>query len=189
LRRPRARDLRAGTTLDYVKQAEDIGGTLRVPFGPLSATLVEGVERAVTKHRVGTGIGSKVQSKSIDEVSEQPSLRTLLEARAELVHANCADLPVFPDDSVRNDALRDELSPRILVGVGPSSTAEGPASGESGAGQSGGVEDALAVALERASAAGAWDVVSLLATELRERRLAGSGVVDLGAERARRGRS
>ncbi len=50
------------------------------------------------------------------------------------------------------------------------------------------VDQALAVALERASAAGEWSVVATLAGELQARRLAAAGVPELGAERARRGR-
>lgn len=44
-------------------------------------------------------------------------------------------------------------------------------------------EARLTLALERASAAGAWDAVVLLATELRERRLAAVGVPEIGGGR------
>jgi hypothetical protein len=47
-------------------------------------------------------------------------------------------------------------------------------------------EATLMRTLDRASAAGAWETVALLAAELRERRLARSGVAML-ADRARRG--
>jgi hypothetical protein len=55
------------------------------------------------------------------------------------------------------------------------------------------VEAALGEALARASAAGEWSVVTTLARELEARRMARSGaaaagVVDLDAERVRRGR-
>jgi hypothetical protein len=55
------------------------------------------------------------------------------------------------------------------------------------------VEEALAGALARASAAGRWDVVTQLARELEARRLARggvavAGVVDLNDEKRRRGR-
>lgn len=50
------------------------------------------------------------------------------------------------------------------------------------------VELALATALERASAAGQWTVVEVLARELEARRKARSAVVDLAEERAKRGR-
>jgi hypothetical protein len=50
------------------------------------------------------------------------------------------------------------------------------------------VDVALAKALEAATGDGRWDVVSQLARELEARRLArGNGVVDLAAERRRRG--
>jgi hypothetical protein len=53
-----------------------------------------------------------------------------------------------------------------------------------------GVEAALAVALERASAAGRWDVVAQLARELEARRLAREpNVVVMTADRGRAGRS
>jgi hypothetical protein len=48
-------------------------------------------------------------------------------------------------------------------------------------------EDALAIALERASAAGRWDVVASLAAELRGRRLAADGVATLDSRSAKRG--
>jgi len=51
------------------------------------------------------------------------------------------------------------------------------------------VEVALAEALTRASAAGAWDAVAQLARELEARRRAAGAVVDLDAERTRRGGS
>jgi integrase len=50
-------------------------------------------------------------------------------------------------------------------------------------------KDALEVALERASAAGRWDVVALLAEELRARRLDAAGVVELDAAKRTRGGS
>jgi hypothetical protein len=50
------------------------------------------------------------------------------------------------------------------------------------------VEAALAEALTRASAAGQWTTVELLARELEARRKARGAVVDLEAERAKRGR-
>ena len=48
------------------------------------------------------------------------------------------------------------------------------------------VELALAVALERASLAGQWSAVEVLARELEARRKARAGVVDLGQVRAKR---
>jgi hypothetical protein len=48
------------------------------------------------------------------------------------------------------------------------------------------VDQALAVALERASAAGEWSTVTQLARELEARRLGRVDVVQLEVERARR---
>jgi hypothetical protein len=49
------------------------------------------------------------------------------------------------------------------------------------------IEAALAEALRAATAAGQWTVVAQLARELEARREARAGVVQLHAERARRG--
>jgi hypothetical protein len=49
------------------------------------------------------------------------------------------------------------------------------------------VEDALALALARASAGGRWDIVAQLAKELEARRLAAAGVASLADGRAKRG--
>jgi hypothetical protein len=49
------------------------------------------------------------------------------------------------------------------------------------------VEAALAKALEQAAAAGRFDVVALLASELQARRLACGGVAVLDAKRRQRG--
>jgi hypothetical protein len=48
--------------------------------------------------------------------------------------------------------------------------------------------DRLTTALERASAAGAWDAVALLAAEVKAWREANAGVVSLEAARSRRGK-
>jgi hypothetical protein len=50
------------------------------------------------------------------------------------------------------------------------------------------VDLALATALERASAAGQWTAVEVLARELESRRKARAGVVQLDDERRRRDR-
>ena len=50
------------------------------------------------------------------------------------------------------------------------------------------VEQAIATALERASAAGQWTAVEVLARELEARRKARAGVVELDAERRKRER-
>jgi hypothetical protein len=64
--------------------------------------------------------------------------------------------------------------------------------GEPGLGQLGAidaVEVALADAIQKAAAAGAFDVLPKLVAELEARRKARAGTVDLAAERAKRGRS
>jgi hypothetical protein len=47
-------------------------------------------------------------------------------------------------------------------------------------------EEALAYALSEATKAGRWEVVSVLAEELRARRIATAGAVDLTNERRKR---
>lgn len=64
----------------------------------------------------------------------------------------------------------------------PGSARHGAPQGQS-RGVAGPVEEALATALEGATAAGRWDVVAQLAKELEARRLAVAGVVDLNARR------
>lgn len=49
------------------------------------------------------------------------------------------------------------------------------------------VEDALAKALDAAALAGRFDVVAALAEELKARRLAADGVIDLATARKRAG--
>jgi hypothetical protein len=62
-------------------------------------------------------------------------------------------------DSRHDDLTRVDVSPRELVEVGPNEIAV-----------SGGVEELLAAALERAAAAERWDIVAQLARELEARR-------------------
>jgi hypothetical protein len=78
-------------------------------------------------------------------------------------------------DSRASDLPRVDVSAREPVSFGPSESS-----------LSGSVEDALALALTRASEAERWDVVSQLARELEARRLAGAGVVSLEHRRSRR---
>ena len=80
-------------------------------------------------------------------------------------------------DSRQLDPTRVDVSARELVAFGPNKmhSAAGPMT----------VEDALAVALARASAAHEWGVVAQLARELEARRLAAAGVRSLLDERGR----
>jgi hypothetical protein len=80
-------------------------------------------------------------------------------------------------DSRSNDPTRVDVSARELVDVGPSEihSARGALT----------IEDALAFALVRASAAQEWAVVAQLARELEARRLIAAGVRSLVDERGR----
>jgi len=80
-------------------------------------------------------------------------------------------------DSRTDDPTRVDVSTREPVAVGPSKmhSAAGPLT----------VEDALAVALARASAAHEWAVVAQLARELEARRLSAAGGRSLLDGRAR----
>lgn len=69
------------------------------------------------------------------------------------------------------DPPRVDVSVRELVPFGPADLS---------------VENALAMAIERASKAERWDVVAQLARELEARRLAATGAIDLDVERERR---
>jgi hypothetical protein len=73
-------------------------------------------------------------------------------------------------DSRQDDLTRVDVSPRELVDVGPNEIAV-----------SGSVEDLLAIALERASAAERWDIVAQLAA----RRLSVAGIAELRRNTAR----
>jgi propanediol dehydratase large subunit len=77
-------------------------------------------------------------------------------------------------DSRRDDSTRVDASARELAVIGPNETWPSAT-----------VEDRLAVALERASAVGRWDVVAQLARELEAKRLAMAGVTGLAGVRAR----
>ena len=75
-------------------------------------------------------------------------------------------------DSRQGDLTRVDVSAREPVAFGPNEMAV-PAA----------VEDLLAVALERASAAERWDIVVQLARELEARRLSAAGVAELRRDR------
>jgi hypothetical protein len=77
-------------------------------------------------------------------------------------------------DSRRNKPPRGDVSAREPVAFGPPDL-EAPT-----------VEDALAGALARASAAGRWDIVAQLARELEARRLRATGAGSLVDELGRR---
>jgi len=85
-----------------------------------------------------------------------------------------AEFTAIRVDSRTNDPPRGDVSARELVAFGPPDL-EAPT-----------VENALAGALARASAAGRWDIVAQLARELEARRLRAAGVGSLVDEPGRR---
>jgi hypothetical protein len=87
--------------------------------------------------------------------------------------AESAELTAIRVDSRKDDLTRVDVSTREVVAFGPTDL-EAPT-----------VENALAGALARASAAGRWDIVAQLARELEARRLSAAGVRSLLDERSR----
>lgn len=75
-------------------------------------------------------------------------------------------------DSRHDDLTRVDVSAREPAATGPNEIAVSRA-----------IEDVLAVALERASAAARWDIVAQLARELEARRLSAAGVAELRFDR------
>jgi hypothetical protein len=97
--------------------------------------------------------------------------------RAGFESAESAEFTAIRVDSRRDDPTRVDASAREPVVIGPNKiySAAGLLT----------VEDALAVALARASAAHEWAVVAQLARELEARRLSAAGVRSLLDERGR----
>jgi hypothetical protein len=91
--------------------------------------------------------------------------------------AESAEFTAIRVDSRKDDLTRVDVSAREVVAFGPNKihSAAGPLT----------VEDALAVALARASAAHEWAVVAQLARELEARRLSAAGVRSLLDRRGR----
>jgi hypothetical protein len=92
--------------------------------------------------------------------------------------AESAEFTSIRVDSRKDDPTRVDVSAREPVAIGPNKmhSAGGPLT----------VEDALAVALARASAADQWAVVAQLPRELEARRLSAAGVRSLLDRRGRR---
>jgi hypothetical protein len=111
-------------------------------------------------------------------------LKKMAKMREEIVgeagfeSAESVEITAIRDDSRTDDPPRRDVSARELVAFGPSESQP--------AGNALSVEDALAVALARASAAQEWAVVAQLARELEARRLSAAGVRSLLDERGRR---
>ena len=97
--------------------------------------------------------------------------------RAGFESAESVEFTSIRVDSRKDDPTRVDVSAREQVVIGPNKmhSAAGPLT----------VEDALAVALARASAAHEWAVVAQLARELEARRLSAAGVRSLLDERGR----
>jgi hypothetical protein len=100
-----------------------------------------------------------------------------LAERAGFESAESVELTAICVDSRTDDPTRVDVSTREPVLIGPTEmqSSAGPLT----------VEDALAVALARASAACEWAVVAQLARELEARRLSAAGVRSLRDERGR----
>jgi hypothetical protein len=104
----------------------------------------------------------RILSLSSDDSDERPSVET-----ADHDHANEHENTPWPTQKEGVGQASDAPAVAPVLAVDP-------------------VEIALATALERASAAGQWTSVELLARELEARRRARGAVVDLDAERAKR---
>ncbi len=88
------------------------------------------------------------------------------------------------EPETQHDACHSEISE--VADTASGTIEHGGPGGSAGVGQADVVEQALAEALLRASRDGAHDVVKVLVDELRARRAARAGVVDLDAARAKR---
>jgi hypothetical protein len=96
--------------------------------------------------------------------------------------AEKAGFPLLAHESSEPDRTDPHGSERVPTDSRPIAEQDVPAA------RAGDTLDALAKALDRASAAEQWDVVAALAAELRERRLAAAGVASLPARRCPGGR-
>ena len=105
------------------------------------------------------------------QVEKRPTNGINSAERAGFESAGSVEFTAIRVDSRKDDPTRVDVSAREQVVIGPNKmhSAAGPLT----------VEDALAVALARASAAQEWGVVAQLARELEARRLAASGVRSL----------
>ncbi len=97
--------------------------------------------------------------------------------RAGFESAESVEFTAIRVDSRTDDPTRVDVSARDPVVIGPNKrhSSAGPLT----------VEDALAIALARASDAHEWAVVAQLARELEARRLSAAGVRSLRDERGR----
>jgi hypothetical protein len=149
------------TTQGYIRQAEAV----RKGFGdvfPALDLLVKSAERSKLE-------ASQSWRRGI--YSRKPAERAGFES------AESVEFTSIRVDSRKDDPTRVDVSAREQAVIGPNKmhSAAGPLT----------VEDALAVALARASAAHEWAVVAQLARELEARRLSAAGVRSLLDKRGR----
>lgn len=198
------------TTMGYVKQAEDVTGSIGEPFPPLPAALVAGTDGGPTsttvtpspEYSADVPPGAAAAESPAPRGDEQPrhvganwakdwpKLKASLPGPGKRPSNGCAgrDLNATETPNSReivNDS-RTEPPPRVGVST-RSPVAVGPSAEYTHQAPST-VEDALASALDKAAAVGRWDVVAQLARELEARRLAAAEVPTLEEERRRRGR-
>jgi hypothetical protein len=170
------------TTLGYVKMAEDLTGSVGKPFPPLPAALLappEGKGGPSSRAPRQKPMGRSARLAHVCPKSENDPQKTGKTAeRAGFEPSESAEFTAIRVDSRTNDPPRSDVSARELVAFGPSERQRTRSALS--------VDDALAVALARASAAQEWPVVAQLARELEARRLSPAGVRSSLDERGRR---
>lgn len=139
------------TTMDYVKQAEDLGGHVGEPFGPLPAALVEGLIGEGDEPRQGPGRRPKYQPKRRGSTSKTTA--NSVEA-AGVETGACVDSTGNDEDSSLSQVSRDAVSARTLVVAGPTLEGEGGTSGEGSARPRDALAATLGAAIAECTAAG-----------------------------------
>jgi len=195
------------TTLDYVKQAEDLTGAVGEPFGPLPAELVEGRMGKGDVPPTSQGRRPRYRSKYRSKLPDAPF--QTLENTAQngggggsRIRPVCENRP-NSEGAGQNDAADCGVSARILVSPGPPGPVPEGDSGEGGAADPvppptpggnprGRLLAALGAAIGELVGAGDHEGARIaheaVARLLASAASAPAGVLDLGAERARRGR-
>lgn len=194
------------TTGSYIKAAEDFTGTIGEPFGPLPASLLDGVEPqggGGSRQRLGalrrgaqqSGQKAKSDPKSPSDPAEGAKNSASLEVRAGLVNAEPAKNKAFRQSSHPNSREREDVSSGSPVDARPSDRALGIINPAPPGGVSSSPRATMIATLaqQAADAVAAGDMEaariahaamgSLLASATAEP----AGVVDLAAERAKRG--
>jgi hypothetical protein len=135
--------------------AEAVGEVIGAVFPPLPLTLLSPLNGLANRHN---------DPQAVDIVVEAPGIES----------AENAPFPSIPDDrGFETGAFSEpelELSPRTLVGRSEEAIGDRSASAQHSGTDLDLVERALAMAIERASAAGEWSAVATLAAELAARR-------------------